>query len=292
MRSLPHAPLLRGEVAERGADVRGRQHPAVGQHVLERGEEGDALEPVAQRKHARVGLRVAIVHELRDDLRPGGREAAHAPDRARVEAFERQRFLSDKHVESVEQVGLHRLERQVGDLEPGEVRRFVPQPLDHLDGDRVAASSGELVNVERQRIARVRRRPQVRQQFLGIQREVRRRDHRDRVGAVLQRVGGERHRVTRRLRAGVDRHLEPVGTLRHEALGEPPALVRRQQDALAGGAGHQHAVDTACGPEREQRFDRVQVQRPSALAQRRDGGRDRPVQLHERSLTARDGARR
>jgi hypothetical protein len=55
--------LVGCEIAERGADVRGRQHPAVGQHVLERGEEGDAFERVAQGDHAGMRVRVAIVHQ-------------------------------------------------------------------------------------------------------------------------------------------------------------------------------------------------------------------------------------
>ena len=75
-------------------------------------------------------------------------------------------------------------------------------------GDRVAARDRELVDVERERRAGAGGGGEVLELRSLVEREVRRRDHRDRVGAGLGGVGGECDRVGGRLRAGVDGDLE------------------------------------------------------------------------------------
>ena len=79
-----------------------------------------------------------------------------APAEPRSMPGEDERLGADEDVEPFEQVRLDRLERRVGDLQPGEVRRQLAQPLEHGQRDRVAAARLELVDVERQRRAGAR----------------------------------------------------------------------------------------------------------------------------------------
>ena len=98
---------------------------------------------------------------------------------------------ADEDVEPLEEVRLEPLPRAVRDLHPDEVRRALAQPLDHRQRDRVAAPRLELVEVERQRRAGARGRLEVREQLGLVEREVRRRDHGDGVGAGRGCVLGE-----------------------------------------------------------------------------------------------------
>ena len=118
------------------------------------------------------------------------------------------------------------LERLVRDLQPREVRRQLAQALDRGGRNRVAGPRAELVEVERERRARLGRRGEVRDDRLLVERVVRRPDHRDGVGADLRRVRGQRDRVGRGLRAAVDGDLEAVsGGARRRA--PPPAAAPR-----------------------------------------------------------------
>ena len=94
-----------------------------------------------------------------DDPRVRRREAAHRTDRAALHPPQHQRFEADEDVQAVQaQVGLDRLERGIRHLHPSQVGRPLADAVDHVDRDRVAAAPDELVDVERQRLARARRR--------------------------------------------------------------------------------------------------------------------------------------
>ena len=112
-----------------------------------------------------------------------------------------------------------------------------------VERHRVAASRRELVDVERQRIARLRSRAEVREQLVGVEREVRRRDHRDGVRPGLRRVLGEEDGVAGGLRAAVDGDLE-LSAAGEEELGHALALVDVEEHALARRPEREQAVDS------------------------------------------------
>ena len=159
---------------------------------------------------ARLGRR--LPDERHDGVREARRRARrpHRPHRRRGRGTI-SASGADEDVEPVEEIRLDALPRRVGDLHPGEVVAPLAQPLEHLERHGVAAARGELVDVERQRRARGRGRLEVDVQLLGVEREVRRRDHGDRVGADLGGVLGELDGVGGRLRAAVHGDLEPSG---------------------------------------------------------------------------------
>ena len=165
---------------------------------------------------------------------------------------------------------------RVRDLQAGKVRRLLAQPLDDGDRDRVAAARLELVEVERHRGAGRGGRNEVREQLLLVEREVRRRDDRHRVGACLGRTGCERDGVVRRLRADVHGHLEPARSGFDERLGDLRPSRGREHDALAGRAEDEHAVEPVPGEEVEIRRDRGGVE--GAVPERRHGGGDGSLQ--------------
>jgi hypothetical protein len=141
--------------------------------------------------------------------------------------------VPDEDVQTLDQVRLELLPGPIGDLHAGEVGRPVAEPLDHGRRHGVPAGDRELVDVEGQRRARRRGGHEVPELGRLVEREVRRRDHSDRVGADLGRVSGENDRVGRRLRAGVDRDLQPPRRRLDEQLGCALALGDREQDPLA-----------------------------------------------------------
>ena len=215
--------------------------------------EGDPGQPVTQQAHLVVGVDARVMHERRGDLRERGGESAHAPDGAAFHPRQRQGLVADEHVQAQIQVRRHGLERSVGHLHADDVGCLGPHRSNDVRGYRVAAPSRELVHVERQGVARVRRADQVAGEFLGVEREVRRRDHGDGVGTRPLGVRRQRDRVGRGLGAGVDRHLEAGWPRRDEALGHRPAFGDGQQHALPGGPACEQAVDTPFGQERRER---------------------------------------
>jgi hypothetical protein len=115
------------------------------------------------------------------------------------------------------------------------------------------------------------------EQALGGVGVVRRRDHRDRVGADLRGMRGQRRRLLRRDGARVDGEVEPAGRRRAERLGEVAPLALVEQDPLAGRAEREDAVDTAPGEVVDVPVDRVEVDGVPAVAQRAQrGGEDAP----------------
>ncbi len=138
--------------------------------------------------------------------------------------------------------------------------------------DCVAARDRELVDVERERRAGAGRGGEVLEQRRVVELEVRRRDHRDRVGAGRGRVLGERDRVGGRLRAAVDGDLEPVPRGLDVELGDAPALGEREQDPLAVRPQREQPVEPAGGEEVDDRPDPVLVDCGAAVAERRDRG--------------------
>ncbi len=114
-------------------------------------------------------------------------------------------------------------------------------------------------------------------QLLGVEGEVRRRDHGHRVGAGLGRVLGELDGVGGRLRAAVDGDLEPPGGRREEELGGALPLGDVEEDALARRAEGEDPVDSVTGEKVEVRPECVRVE-VAASGERREGGGDRSSQ--------------
>src|SRR6185312_11769003 len=96
-------------------------------------------------------LRARLADERDDRVGEAPREPRDGPDRACREPTLEQRLGTDEHVEALDEVRLEPLPGTVRDLHPGEVRSALAQALDHREGDRVAASSLELVEVEGRR---------------------------------------------------------------------------------------------------------------------------------------------
>ena len=124
----------------------------------------------------------------------------------------------DEHVETVEQVSLECLPRRVGHLQPGDVVGLVAQTAQHLGIERVPGRGRELVHVERKRRAGVGGREQVGTLRGSVELEVRRPDHRHRVGPRAGRVLGERHGVRRGLGAAVRGDEQPAAGRLDEEL--------------------------------------------------------------------------
>ena len=188
-------------------DVFPHRHPAPGEDVLERRVAGEAaVDLVAQARrrrsarHARQPRRApgtprrAPIPLRPPRPRPPGRSATRARRRRRVPRSGTARTCSHGRSETFRPARLG-----------ARSRRRSSTGKRH----RVAARARELVDVERQRRARACSGGEVLEQLGLVQREVGRRDHRDRVGTLLCRVSRERDRVRRRLRAAVNRDLKP-----------------------------------------------------------------------------------
>ena len=113
------------------------------------------------------------------------------------------------------------------------------------------------------------------EELVGRKRKVGWADHGDSVGAGLRGVCRQRARLGGRLGAAMDDRAERFGA-RDRELRCAPAFSSVQQDPLAGRAEDQHAVDPAGGVELEQRPERILVELPAAVTQRRSGCRERP----------------
>src|SRR5205085_6621885 len=109
-------------------------------------------------RDAIMRLRVAISNESDDGIRPCRSQSADGSERAAIECAEDERLVPDEYIQPFEvEVRVQRGGWCIRDLETGEIRRSISERSDHLDRDRVAGSSLELVDVERHRIAGVRR---------------------------------------------------------------------------------------------------------------------------------------
>jgi len=259
--------------------------------LLQGGVDGERAEERPEPGHVLARRRVSIVHERRHDLGERRREARDRAACLVLKGLEHERLRTDEQVEALEHVGFDGAPRRVRDLHAGEVRRRLPQAFDHGHRDRVPRPPGELVDVERERAAGLGCRAQMREQRRSVEGEVRRRDHRDGIGADLLGVRGERDAVGRALSAGVDRNLEPIGASLEEPFGHAPAFVDREQDALAGGATGQHAVDAVVGEEAGERADRALVELAPVSRERRHRRGDRPAE-HGVMLAGRGSGRR
>ena len=199
------------------------------------------------------------------------------PIAPRASAVGDERLAADEHRQPEIEVRLDALEGRLADLEAGQVVDRRGDASDDLDRQRIAGSRGEGVAVERQRRAGAGRGHEVRGQRIGVEREVRRRDDRDRIGADLGGVGRQRDRVGRGLGAGMDHQACRTARRGRRA---PPGVARRAR----GGRPRR-----SCRRRRPHRR-RVPRGRPTygpmassssggpAVGQRRDGGDDeRPV---------------
>jgi methylglutaconyl-CoA hydratase len=239
---------------------------------------GKALDACAQLADPRCLLAVGIAHRGRHALRKRRRERGHGTDGRRAHPLCNQRLRADEDVEAFDEVRREGLPRRVRDLEAGEVRGDLAQTCEHLERNGVPTRARELVDVERRRSAGCGGRGEVREQRVVVQREVRRRDHRDPLHPCAGRVVRELDRPRGRLGAAVRDHLQAAG---EEKLRHALALLRREEDPLAGRSEREHPVQAAqkvaIGPES------VLVQAGSALAKRRQRGGDRTPE-HARNL--------
>ena len=103
---------------------------------------------------------------------------------------------------------------------------------------------------------------------------------------MLQGVRGERHRVLRRLRAGVHRDGEPLGRGGDERAVDLHAFLDPEEHALARRAADERAVEAPLGEEPRERTDRLEVEPDPALTERRHRRRQRTSQRprHARDL--------
>src|SRR5581483_3424346 len=226
-----------------------------------------------------------LPHRLGDDLRKCGRERGDRANRAALDPAPDQRLRPDEDVEPLDQVRREALERRVRDLQPGEIRHLLAQTIDHLDRHGVPARARELVYVERSRRARPRCGGEMREQRALVQREVRRRDHGDAVGADRGCVLREGDRVRRRLGAAVDRDLEASRARVAEELCRAAPFGRGQQDPLARRTKREDAVEAAAREEVDERRKRLLVERGATVAERRRGSRQCPAD-HRRGVYA------
>ena len=103
-----------------------------------------------------------------------------------------------------------------------------------------------------------------------VEREVGQGDHRHGIGADLLRVRRELDGIGRGLRAGVHRDQEPVRAGLEETFGRASAFVDREGHALAGRSAGGEAVGAAAREEADERAERLLVQAPPAVGERRD----------------------
>src|SRR5205823_5802177 len=153
------------------ADVLADRDAAPAQDVLRGGVERKPLEAVAERLEIRSRHPPYGCGDLGRERR---REAGDHADRTRPYPLPDQGLRPDEDVQALDQIRLEALPGAIRDLEAGEVRRLFPQAVEHDDRHRVPAPRRELVDVERQRLARLRRRSEVLQQRALIEREGRR----------------------------------------------------------------------------------------------------------------------
>ena len=226
------------------------------------------LEPLAERLEVRAGN---AAEGGRDLARKGGRQPGDDADGAAGEAGLDQSLRPDEDIEAVEQVRLEAVPRLVGHLQPDEVRGALAKLVEDRERNGVAASRGELVDVEGERLAGLRRGNEVRQERPLVESEVRRSDHGDRVGPEIGRVRGQLDRFARGLGAAVDGNRELIGPGRHEQLGRPSPLRRRQQNSLAGRPQREQPVEAAALEKRDERVEAVLVEDVAAARQRRHG---------------------
>jgi methylglutaconyl-CoA hydratase len=242
--------------------------------TLERGVKGKALECASEVVYPRRRVLGSGRDRFDHGLGVGSRDAGDGSDRPRGKTTCDQRLRPDEDVEAVDQVARERVPRAVGDLEAAQVARFRPQSLDHAERDGIAATRLELVDVERQGSARVRRREEVREQRLVVVGKVRRPDHGYRRGADLGRMLRQQDCVGGRLRAAVDGDVEGRPG-RDEALGGAFPLLDGEQNALAGRSERQYAVEPACLEKPAERRDCLLVEPGAAVTKRRDRGGER-----------------
>ena len=111
--------------------------------------------------------------------------------------------------------------------------------------NRVAASRSELVDVEGQRFAGLRRGSKVLEQRAIVKGEVRRADHRNRFGADVGSMCGQLDGLSGRLGAAVNRNREFVRPRGNEEFRSATALRGAEQDPLAGRAEREQSVEAA-----------------------------------------------
>ena len=116
----------------------------------------------------------------------------------------------------------------------------------------------------------------MRRERLVVEREVRRRNDRDRIGLELGRVGRQCNGVGGRLGSRMDD--QRAAQCDAERTGRAAALLEAQQDPLAGRAAGEDAIGAVRLEERHVWRHGLLVELRATIAQRRDGGDDeRPV---------------
>ncbi len=192
-----------------------------------------------------------------DELGEGGGERRDRALRAAPHAGADQALGADEDVEPVDEVRLDPLEGRIGDLHAGQVRRDLPQLLDDSDRDGVAAHLRELVDVERRRRAAAAAAAKWARSDASSSWKYGGPMTATAAAPAPRCVFDERDRVAGRLRAAVDGDVEAPGARGEEEVGDPLALVQREEDALAGRSHGEDPVEPARGEEVGQRLERV-----------------------------------
>ena len=254
-----------GELSERRPYIGANRDAALGQSQLGGGMERKRLETRAQ--FAQVASPLAA--DCGDDvLGEHRRQTGDGTSRAAFEAGPNQDLRPDEDVKPLDQIRLEILPGLVGDLEAGQIRRFLPEARDHIERNRIPTAGGELVHVERERLARGGRGREVAKQRDVVEAVVRRPDHGNRVRSRDRRVLGQGDRVSGGLRAAMNRDGEAAVGRSDEELGREPPFRDREQDPLTRRPEREHAVEPSADEEVDVRLDRVLVHRRSFVTQR------------------------
>ena len=245
----------------------------------------EALEPGADRPERNGALLRWLSYDRGDSLgvHPGKRR--DCADGARRQATRDQELRADEHVEAVEEIGLKGVERRIRDLEPGEVRGVVAEPAQHLEIERIARGRGELVDVERERLAGSGRGNEMSALRLGIELEVRGPDHRDRVGACFGSMRSQLDGLGGRLGTAMGGDEKPVVRGGAEELEAALALGDIEQHRLSVRPEREHPVEPTGDEKIDVRADRGFVDRDTTRGERRQRRRDSSAKsFHQASL--------
>jgi methylglutaconyl-CoA hydratase len=238
---------------------------------------GEALDRGPQLSEPRGAVRGRSPDERGHLLGVGGSQPRDSARRTPREAVGEQRFRAHEYIEALEQVRLHLLEGGVRDLQADQARHLLPEALDYPERDRVAARRLELVEIEGNGGAGGGRTPEVVEERLRIEPEVRRPDHGDSFGPCSRGVLRERDCVRGRLGPAVNGDLQAPRGRREEELGHTLSLRDGEQDPLPGRPEGQDAVETPVGEEVEVRAERILVQGGAVLPERSQRRSERPL---------------
>jgi sarcosine oxidase subunit beta len=183
--------LFRIERAQRGSDSWPDGDTTPAQDVLQSCVKREALHARAHASRRGGVVSRPRTHRTNGQLGQSCGQTGHRPSRATRQSPVDELLGSNENFETWNQVWLDAFERGVRDLEAGEVRGHVVEPLHDRERDCVSAPCRELVDVERNRLGCLRGDHKVLLDRPLIQREVGRSNHRDSCRAMACGMFGQ-----------------------------------------------------------------------------------------------------